>query len=428
MIRTVADLLSALKERESASLASWSRDVNHPTLIGDMYEGLTRDLLDKAIFDDLDLRVVDGKIRNANGELSGQIDCMIVHGDGEPIPYTASWIYPVAQVIAVVEVKKNLYSEQLLDAHENLLTVRYVEETLKSNYKYIRSCFWRLTCEDIPGDDIKALTPERQMLFGSLARDICTPLRIVIGYVGFKGESNLQKSIIEFLQQKQGQQGFGPSSLPSLIICDGYSVVKVNGSPYTARLPRTSKLGQEEYWPLYASTSHNSILILLEILWTRLRYRFAISATIFGEDQDIENLNLFLLAKPVPWSRWELYFDEWSEAELKARPEFLEWQPPLIGVAEFTAFARLSHGEELNLNDAELPDFLRRNGLTIEQFAERLKATGLIDIDASGAIIPLAESLALGVTPKGEYFVDSADNPRSLNWALRRSRAGTVPD
>jgi hypothetical protein len=91
MIRTIADLLDELRQKEVATLGKWR--LNHAPMTGAMYEGLTRDLLDRAVFDGLDLRVVDGKIASAWGELSDQLDCMSVRGEGDSIPYTASHIY-----------------------------------------------------------------------------------------------------------------------------------------------------------------------------------------------------------------------------------------------------------------------------------------------------------------------------------------------
>jgi hypothetical protein len=52
-----------------------------------------------------------------------------------------------------------------------------------------------------------------------------------------------------------------------------------------------------------------------------------------------------------------------------------------------------------------------------------MKATGFVQIDASGTVVPLAETILLGVSPKGEFFIDRADYPRSLTWALKRARA-----
>ena len=87
MITTVAALLQELQAKEAAKLA-------------------TRDLLDRAIPSALNLRIVEGFVEDHEGNLSPQIDAMLVTGDGRQIPHTASFVWPVQKVIAVLEVKK----------------------------------------------------------------------------------------------------------------------------------------------------------------------------------------------------------------------------------------------------------------------------------------------------------------------------------
>lgn len=78
-------------------------------MIGGMYEGLTKEIVEKSLFDGMNLRVVSGKITNqVDGKLSDQIDCMVVIGNGTKLPYSGDYIYDIDQVIMVIEVKKNL--------------------------------------------------------------------------------------------------------------------------------------------------------------------------------------------------------------------------------------------------------------------------------------------------------------------------------
>jgi hypothetical protein len=63
MIRTLADLLNALISKETARLEECSSELSHAGLIGDMYEGLTKDILNRSLFEQHDIRVVDGQIR-----------------------------------------------------------------------------------------------------------------------------------------------------------------------------------------------------------------------------------------------------------------------------------------------------------------------------------------------------------------------------
>lgn len=96
-----------------------SSKVRHPSLIGAMYEGVTKELLERMEMSHPDLKVVSGVIRS--GEMqSGQIDCMVVIGEGERIPKTDNFYYPIDKVLAVFEVKKRLFSSQIKDAYQHL--------------------------------------------------------------------------------------------------------------------------------------------------------------------------------------------------------------------------------------------------------------------------------------------------------------------
>lgn len=89
-------------------------------MIGDMYEGLTRDLLSRSLFADLDLRVVTGKVRIDANTYSSQIDAMVVIGDGEQMPFSQHYLYPPEQVVAAIEVKKTLYGLEVpVRVHES---------------------------------------------------------------------------------------------------------------------------------------------------------------------------------------------------------------------------------------------------------------------------------------------------------------------
>ena len=131
MIKTIADLLRELMVKEAAELDE--EPVKHGPTIGAMYEGLARDILDRAIPAELDVRVVDGFIEGVDGILSPQIDAMIVTGEGRQLPYTSNFVWPIADVIAVFEVKKTLYADDLADAFGKLRTIKHMSEARVQN-------------------------------------------------------------------------------------------------------------------------------------------------------------------------------------------------------------------------------------------------------------------------------------------------------
>lgn len=96
--------------------------VKHPTLIGSMYEGATKKILKKIDFSHPDLKVVSGIITSGDNH-SGQIDCMVVIGEGERITNTDDFFYPIDKVIAVFEIKKNLFSREIDNVYQHLNAV-----------------------------------------------------------------------------------------------------------------------------------------------------------------------------------------------------------------------------------------------------------------------------------------------------------------
>lgn len=64
MINSISDFLLELKDKEQELLKKYDI-LKHPGIIGDMYEGLTKSILDKSIFKGLNLHVCSGKIKNS---------------------------------------------------------------------------------------------------------------------------------------------------------------------------------------------------------------------------------------------------------------------------------------------------------------------------------------------------------------------------
>jgi hypothetical protein len=121
MIKSVAELLQGFMKEEADKLNAY--ELKHGPTIGDMYEGLSVELLSRAIPPQLNLKIVDGFITDGKYFLSGQMDCMLVRGEGEQIPYTQTFKWHVKDVLVVFEVKKNLYSKDLISSFYKLRQV-----------------------------------------------------------------------------------------------------------------------------------------------------------------------------------------------------------------------------------------------------------------------------------------------------------------
>ncbi|MER8003997.1 DUF6602 domain-containing protein [Streptomyces sp. NPDC095613] len=267
MIRTVADLLSGILRDELPKLDNVP--VKHAPTIGDMYEGLSSEILNRALPDGLGLRVVSGFARDGRGCLSGQLDCMVVRGEGEKLPYTDSYVWHVKDIIAVIEVKKNLHSAELRDAFAQLKTVSAIEHSYyqsedeelddpdRSMAPSART-FSEMTgriVRDVEGP--AALPYEEEAIYHALLLEQVSAIRVILGMHGFKSERAFRSSMVDYLEQNIGKKGFGPTDFPQLIISGSYSLVKANGRPFMAPLVNG-------WWPFYFSTPENPLRLLLE--------------------------------------------------------------------------------------------------------------------------------------------------------------------
>ena len=207
MIKTVADLLEAIKQKRDEMLHATG--ITHTTTIGEMYEGLTADL-ERRTLPCEELSVVTGFAKDHTGRMSRQLDCMVVVGEGEEVPYTKSRVYLLDQIIAVTEVKKTLYTDKLLEAHENLRSIMDLKpSTGRRIARTVRRAFQDITGSPVP-DDPATLPPLQNSLYHLLVIEAGWPLRIVLGYRGFANETTFRKGIVDYLTKILGTHGSGP--------------------------------------------------------------------------------------------------------------------------------------------------------------------------------------------------------------------------
>lgn len=422
MIDTVAKLLTEIKNQESAKLNSY--DIKHPGIIGDMYEGLTRNLLDRALPQNLNLKVVTGIIENEKGKQSNQIDIMLVSGEGKQIPHTDSFLYRIDQIIAVIEVKKNLYSQDLADSYENLISV--IDVTKESDLFVPRpaiemqlSAFNSIAGFPLPAADKLSDFPYLyQSLAGVLRIEGILPVRVCFGYNGFKSEYSLREKFMEYLapntmeKSKAPLRIFAPHHLPSLIVVNNYSLIKGNALPYAAKI--VPELG----WPFYLSYAKNPLKVLLELIFTRLTYLFGLSDEIFGDDLEVERLNPYLFGQPKQvdsdTTGWIYYYQELSKKVLENPAPDEKWQPIFVELEQFIAFNRLCSSGPINLDEPEFLEFLKTAGVDLKDYLEKILQTGLLYVEDNFLKLNTKECTCM-ILPDG-YVVGENSSGRLTRW------------
>ncbi|MFC0530834.1 DUF6602 domain-containing protein [Phytohabitans kaempferiae] len=420
VIRTVAELLSGITREVLPQLDAV--EVKHAPTIGDMYEGLSAELLGRAIPEGIELDVVTGFAHDGSGNLSRQLDCMVVRGKGDPIPYTNAFVWHVKDVIAVIEVKKTLHSAQIVEALDLLRSVWELENRYRSvwateapndtvDITSAQRAFSQTTGLIAPSyGGLEALSAEDQMIFHTLVSEQQSIVRIMLGYHGFKSELAFRKALVDILRANVGVRGFSPSSLPQLIISGSNSIVKMNGRPYSAPL-----IGGQ--WPFYVSTPVNPMLILLELVWTRLDQLFGLPH-LWREDLDLEVPRTLILATGERYG-WHLSFVDPSEDDLQSLPTTEAWSPAFVSLEEFVVLQRLCAGGTVKVDDPKLLEWLRAQKVAPEDLCRRLIATRLVAMHGKEMKLITIDCLC-AVLPSGEYVAAENNTGRLSRWIDRR--------
>lgn len=419
MINTVADFLHALIEKEKAILAK-QPELNHAPMLGDMYEGLARQILNKAIFKGLNLRVVEGKIEDSQGNLSGQIDCMIVEGDGRRLPHTDHYIYHYSKAIAAIEVKKTLYGSGLADSFLHLRDIKDSNFAPDEKRLSLLRDAWRsLMKRSFPSaDEVAGLLPEEKIIRSVLISEAHRPLRIVLGYDGYKSEHELRMGLIRFLENNVAPAtnprrvfGFGINSFPNQIICSEASIFKLDGMPFAV------PISPDGFWPFLASQTGKPLHTLLELIWTRLAYMYKLSPEIFGEDLDCEVANKFLEARWLSQG-WEMRYVNFSGNQLSEGPRSIEWQPEILTLAEFVVVNKLCGDGEIRLDDQNLTNWLKEQGTTPTRLAASLNEKGLVFVKSDKMHL-LTDECSCAILPDGRFVAGENRTGRLIRWVNR---------
>jgi len=422
LIKTVGDFLNRLREAESEALAR--QKVEHAPTIGDMYEGLTQSILSRALPAGSGLEVSAGFIKDDSSELSDELDCLVVTAPGEQVPYTNKRVFHIDDVVAVVQVKKNLYSKDLKSGYENLASVNRLNP-VRDREGSLFSHAYRATTLSLPPqpEDYRRVLPhDLQVVYYTLGMECYYPVRIVLGYNGFKTESALRNSFYSFLENQLDERGhatgFGVHRFPNLICCGGHSLVKGNGMPFCC------PIDEDGYWPFYCSTSANPTELILEVIWTRLVYESRLSGSVFDDDAHLTPMNRFIDARPLTGG-WEYRIMDVPKEIVDAPPEAREWRPAFLDETQFAVILLLASEESIDPEDSALVELIRGTEYTVESLVDSLRALRLATVDG-GRIVFLTTQCECLLLPDGR--IAAADNRAGelTRWLARAFAPGEV--
>lgn len=162
MINTLSDLLKSFVEAEKSVLNKYN--IKHRPTIGEMYEGLTMELVNRSIFSGLNLVVsTQSFIEGCDTEF----DVILAEGNGETVPYTTNKKYKPSQVIVVFQVKKTLTSKELRDSYDNLKNVAevYHKNITDMDASMLSDSFNKICHKEIAAYKKRQLTPQEESIY-----------------------------------------------------------------------------------------------------------------------------------------------------------------------------------------------------------------------------------------------------------------------
>lgn len=420
MIKTLADLLESIKHAEAEKLNELN--IKHRPTIGNTYEGLTASLLQRALFTGLKLNVITNSFIKYNSGMSMEFDIMVIEGEGQLIPYTKGQ-YQVSyeQVIAVIQVKKRITKNQLEESYKNLKNIYDIldDNNAPSHSINLFKDAYKSICGEsiIEGNTYRKnfSTSTNEQIFHMLKLESIMPARITFGYEGYSSEYSLREGFVKFLEDNAMKQGFAPINFPDLIINGDYSLFKANGMPYVGKL-----IGNQ--WPFYLSDSSNAIHKMIELLWTRLTYRFNLSSDIFDDDLQIEQANLYLRANIVNVSGmrgWNFEYTPLSNTDLQKKYEPQYWEPAKLTKEQFIVINHLCKEGSLKKNDLRRLLSSISNDNDEDEFVEGLLNTGLVNFNHNKLQL-LTDMCQCVILPDGNYYAGENKAGLLTKWMEKK--------
>lgn len=412
MLVTISDLLQQIMDKQKFFLDS--QKITHPGTIGDMFEGLSKTLLDKALFKGLNLNIRDGFIRDKKGNLSKQIDCMIIEGEGEQIPCTSHCIVDFENVIAILESKKSLLSEELSEAYENMISSsNCFEPSEKMNIQIqdLVQSFQEVTGNEFPKsrEELNNLDTFSFYYYHTLVIMHAMPLRIVLGYFGYKSEKSLREGYVNYLEKNINKKNYGPNSMPDLIICNKSSIVKLNDLPF-----KPQKL-DNGYFTLFATGSNVPMYYLVSMLWSKLQYRYNLDPSIWDDDgYSVEPMKAYINTKFVEYNiegtnrkGWGFQYIPLSDEELDKNLE-INWSPFKVSKEAFIVATFFKEADVIeNITKCGIPSEI------LNKVLKELLDTKLFLLDGNKMICN-AKDLVLFMNNDSNYLCDNIDGDLNI--------------
>jgi hypothetical protein len=227
---------------------------------------------------------------------------MLVLGNGEQVPRSSSRIYDADDVIATIEVKKHLYSKDVVEGVESLGLI--LDLDLRPSWDYwdsFRNAFRRIVRRPLPYG-VQGMPQPYQAIHELIRYDNAFPVRILFGHHGFKSEQTARRALLQLFEERHTQSAFAPSKLPSLILNQHVAIAKLTGAPWYLPMDDTT-----HSIALMATTGNRSTgTVLLDRIWARLSALGLVEPHYFSPDRCFESWNPLIASRFVGGRGWDM--------------------------------------------------------------------------------------------------------------------------
>lgn len=330
MINELTDIAKQVYDKNYEKFEEYLNIITHPGTRGDMFEGLTNNILTEVLKEVPKIHIGEGFIKNyRTGKISQQTDTIIYFGENEEtIPCTNSKIVNIDNVIAFIEAKKTLQKKEL---HDFYTKQAGIYDLVDDESKYDRELFTITTTKMFKMNEVteqKLLEKSKlaYYLYHILKVENSEPLRICLGYSGFAKEETLRDNFYNVITERMndGLGHVGISSLPSLVISEENCLVKMMGNPYL--------IEYNNPYPIMQSIQGNSFKILIQMILCKIESKIGKTFDLDLDDFSNFKFHNYLLGAIDPASDNSviIYCSE-DEKDLK-KGGFIEkaWEPIVI--------------------------------------------------------------------------------------------------
>ncbi|MBN1997220.1 hypothetical protein JW935_06700 [candidate division KSB1 bacterium] len=180
----------------------------------------------------------------------------------------------------------------------------------------------------------------------------------------------------------------------------------------------------DDYWEFIASYTYNPLLIMLELIWTRLEYVYNIPLSSLEEEFALESLAPLLATKCIKQKGkigWVNGYRILSKKQLEASRVSQNWKPIIIDKILYFFLLRLCKEKSINVNDPSLIDFLDSKQVALGEFIRKIQKTGLVTIH-DGNFKFLVRKCGLDILKNGNFICGDNSAQQFEKWLNNYSK------